>query len=112
MQSFITTILVAILAAVFSALTTYFIRSVSEKRTLDNLTIALKTNIDNSIKHHEEVYHRDEVVAIVKEGIREHERHCIAPRKLEIIFNKLECHNTALAFLVSKNGGNPKELGL
>lgn len=112
MQSITITVLVAILAAVFSALITYFIRSVSEKSKVEELTIAIKASIEGAIKHHEEVYHRDEVVAIVKEGIREHERHCIAPGKLEIIFDKLECHNTALAFLVSKNGGNPKELGL
>lgn len=101
----INTLLIAILSALFSSLITYFVRTVS-------ISKIIKTSIEEAIFQHEKVFHKDEVVSIVKEEISNHEKHCQAPEKLEIIFKSLETQKTALIFLVSQNGGNPKNLGL
>lgn len=106
------TILVGFVSALISALATYFIRNVAENNRLKEVEKKMLNIVNEAMLKHEQIHHKAETISIVKESILEHEKHCKAPEKIELIFQELKEMRTALVVLVSRNSGDPKELGL
>jgi hypothetical protein len=94
MNTIITMVTIGIINAVFVALITYFVTSLSHKNVV-------KTLVKEMISIHNKIHHQ---IPVVKQ-IEHHENSCIARKDFTVI-------RSALIFIVTKQGGNPNDLGL
>jgi hypothetical protein len=101
-----------IVIAVFSALLTYFVKSVVDRNMITSA-------ISARIWQHEREYHKQEAWDIAKQAVREHLTSCSAIKDISVIAGKIESlenANTAIkmaiSYLVKINDGNPSEFGL
>lgn len=96
------TILISIICSVFAALLTYFITSLTGKKSMVE---AVSSAVTTSIKHHEAVFHKDETASFVKNAINEHKINCAGASTI----HKIE--KVVLALFIS-NGGKIEDLDL
>jgi hypothetical protein len=101
-----------VVIAVFSALLTYFIKSVVDRNILT-------TAINARINQHEKEYHKQEVWDIAKQAVREHTSSCSAIGDITEMRDRVQgleeatsAIKMAIAYLVKINNGNPSEFGL
>lgn len=101
-----------VIIAVFSALLTYFIKSVVDRNILT-------TAINARIGQHEKEYHKQEVWDIAKQAVRDHVTSCSAIEDISEMRDRVQgleestsAIKMAIAYLVKINDGNPAEFGL
>ena len=112
MQTVPLTLFVGLFSAILSALLTYFIRSNLERSRLEVFEEKMQAIVSSSMVKHEQIHHREEVKCIVNEAVSAHERHCPAPQKIEILFSEIKAVQNGMVFLITKQGGNPKDYNL
>jgi hypothetical protein len=88
----------AFIAALFTALLTFTITTLSNRKMF-------KEMVFEALKSHEDKLHQDSMYQYVKSEINEHTENCPASRRFIAV-------ERAMIFLVSKAGGNPKDFGL
>jgi hypothetical protein len=96
-QEVLTSALITVVTIVITYLATSIIQR-SEARA------AMKEQIDK----HLAVYHKDDIEQIIKK----HLENCGASKHMEALQEEIVTIKIALAFLVVKQNGNPKEIGL
>jgi hypothetical protein len=88
MMTTVETVSIGTLAATFSSLITFLIKTIGENKRMA------------------------EVKEEIRKSIQEHEDTCPAVVELQSIRREMETVRTALVFLVKNGGGDPRELGL
>lgn len=91
-------IFVTIIVGIFSALLTYFITTIVNKG-------AIKKAMEEVIRQHEVMYHKDEMPSFVKKAVDEHKSSCAGAQDIKHI------KKMVLAIYI-KNGGDIKEFEL
>lgn len=112
MHSTLTVILLSILASVMSILVTFFFTSISDNKKLKRVTDDMAKNIKEYLLSHEATHHKKEVQDIVDDIVCKHQNTCPAATQFSQVQNDIRDIRTGLIFLVVKNNGDPRELGL
>lgn len=94
----IPSLIIGLVGTTFGGLLGYFISTAASRKVIDLV-------VKEEVKHHEEVYHQEEMRKYVKEAIVGHESNCSANQDFQTI-------KQALAVLVHKAGEDPVKLGL
>jgi len=112
MLSFNVEIFAGIVIAIFTALLTYFIKSVMDRNILT-------TAISARIGQHEKEYHKQETWEIAKQAVKDHINSCSALGDISEMKERVKgledstlAIKMAIAYLVKINSGNPAEFGL
>ena len=100
-----TTVIVGITTAIFSALLTFFVTTIAYKNKFEALKRELALEIKAAIATHNEIKHQDSMYVFVGSEIKKHESQCNGGEKIARI-------EKALVYMITLTGGNPKDAGL
>lgn len=94
----IQTIMVATISAVLSGLLTFFVTIMISRKAFEDAAV-------KAVQQHEAVHHQGNVFEVTKDAIREHREACPAPATTAKL-------HSAMLWIVSEMGGDPKQVGL
>jgi len=102
-------IIITLLSVVLAALVTYFITSISARRTADRAIEATDKAVEAAIRLainvHNEIKHKEDTYDVVERRVNKHELTCNGNARLSRI-------EKMLVYVILKIGGNLSEVGL
>lgn len=93
------------IATIVSVLFTFFVTTLAYQK-------AFKSMITEAIKNHKDSLHQDSIYDHVEKELVKHEERCRATSELVAVNSKVDKVEKAVIWLVEKQGGNLRDLGL
>jgi hypothetical protein len=98
-------ILIPVITGLIGAFIVYFMNNIGNRSILEAI-------VKSCMKQHEDVYHQDKALEVVKNALKDHTDNCLFIKYGDAMEVDIQNLKLAVAWLVKQAGGNPSEFGL